>query len=140
MERSKPTAAEIAQVFLRGGNCAQCVLGQYADALGYDREETDRVAACFGGGMLMGHTCGAVTGALMTIGLAGEDGKDSEAKAAEFEKRFRERFGSCTCRELLGYDLSDPEQQVAARASGKMIDLCPQLVLGALEILDDILE
>ena len=51
-------------------------------------------------------------------------------------------FGNGTVRPewVLGYDLSDPEQQAAARASGKLIDQCPQLVLGALEILDDILE
>ena len=139
MNPMKPTPTEIAQAFLKGGNCAQAVLGQYAEELGYDREETDRVAACFGGGMLMGDTCGAVTGALMTIGLSAEP-EEAEAKAALFEQKFRERFGSCRCRELLGYDMSIPEEAEQAKASGKLIDLCPHLVIGALEILDEILE
>ena len=67
------TNAEITQVFLQGRHCSQCVLGQFSDLTGYDRDETDRIAACFGGGMYMGETCGAVTGGLMAIGLICED-------------------------------------------------------------------
>ena len=138
--KPKPTRQEIAQVFLRGGNCAQCVVGQFAEELGYDREETDKMTACFGGGMLMGQTCGAVTGALVAIGLACDDGKEAEGKAAAFEAAFKERFGSTMCRELLGYDLGDPTQLEAARASGKLIEYCPIPVEGAIEILEELLE
>ena len=42
------TNAEITQVFLQGRHCSQCVLGQFSDLTGYDRDETDRIAACFG--------------------------------------------------------------------------------------------
>ena len=98
------------------------------------------MAACFGGGMLMGQTCGAVTGALMAIGLACDDGKEAEGKAAAFEAAFKERFGSTMCRELLGYDLGDPTQLEAARASGKLIEYCPIPVEGAIEILEELLE
>ena len=135
-----PSNHEIAQEFLRGRNCAQCVLGQYASALGFGLEETDRMAQCFGGGMELGETCGAVTGAMMVIGLACEDKEEARQLSAQFARRFQAQFGSTMCRELLQYDLSQPEQAVQARASGRLIDFCPGLVVGAMEILDDILE
>ena len=133
----KPTRTEIMQAFLNGRSCAQVVLGCYADALGYDQEETDRMAACFAGGMFTGQVCGAVTGALMVIGLSVEPDKAKETALA-FQTAFREKCGSCLCRDLLGYDLSDPEQEQAARDSGKLIDYCPTPVLAALDILDEL--
>ena len=135
----KPTRTEIRQEFLNGRNCAQVVLGHYADALGYDQEETDRMAACFAGGMFVGSTCGAVTGALIAIGLSVPPEKARETALA-FQKQFQARCGSCLCRELLGYDLSDPAQEQAARDSGKLIDYCPTPVLAAIEILDTLLD
>lgn len=52
-------------------NCAQSVLIPFADAVGISPDTAYRVAADFGGGMKMGSVCGAVTGALMVLGLAG---------------------------------------------------------------------
>lgn len=92
------------------------------------------------GGMELGETCGAVTGAMMVIGLACEDKEEARQLSAQFARRFQAQFGSTMCRELLQYDLSQPEQAVQARASGRLIDFCPGLVAGAMEILDDILE
>ncbi len=129
------TAPEVAGEFLRGRNCAQCVLGACAEDFGYDVEETDRIMRFFCGGMEQGETCGAVVGALCAIGLS-DCGKE---KALEFERKFRAAFGSLRCRELLGYDFSDPSEAQAARDSGKTMSLCPKLVAGALEILKDIL-
>ena len=122
---------------MRGRSCAQVVLGCYADALGYDQEETDRMAACFAGGMFMGDACGAVTGALMVIGLSVEPDK-AKKTAQAFQAAFREKCGSCICRDLLGYDLADPAQEDAARASGNFIDYCPTPVLAALDILGEL--
>ena len=138
--KARPTKQEITQQLMAGRNCAQCVLGQFAQLVDYDQEETDKMAACFGGGMLMGQTCGAVTGGLMAIGLCCESREEAEKKGAAFEQAFKERFGSTMCRELLGYDLSDPAQGEQARASGKLLDDCPGFVGGAMEILEPILE
>ena len=52
------------------------------------------MAAAFAGGMFRGETCGAVTGALMAIGLAcGGDGQRTEELATAFQAAFIERFG-----------------------------------------------
>ena len=140
MKKHTSTKNEIAQQFMLGRSCGQCTLGEYADELGYDVEETDRFAACFAGGMLMGQTCGAVTGALMAIGLAFEDTEKAHEKAQEFTKRFAERNGSCLCEKLLGCNMGIPEEKERARAEGKLTQLCPGLVVSALELLDEIFD
>ena len=54
-------------------NCAQSVVVPFAGAVGISEDTAYRMAANFGGGMKMAATCGAVTGALMVLGLAGID-------------------------------------------------------------------
>ena len=55
--------------FNQGLNCAQSVFCVFAQEGGLSREKALLVASCFGGGMRCGEVCGAVTGALMAIGL-----------------------------------------------------------------------
>ena len=62
------TKTEIMQQLAAGRNCAMVTFGEFAESLGYDKEETDAIAAVFGGGMEHGSVCGAVTGAYMTLG------------------------------------------------------------------------
>ena len=121
---------------------------EVAEDLGYDREEAGRIATPFAGGMLRGDTCGAVTGALIAIGMRfgnGELGNKKQdricqKKLTEFQERFTARFGSTICRDLLGYDFSQPGQTKAAFADGRVYAVCPGFVIGALEILQELLE
>lgn len=140
MKKHTSTKKEIAQQFMRGRSCGQCTLGEYAGELGYDVDETDRMVACFAGGMLMGQTCGAVTGALMAIGLAFEDTAVAHEKAAEFTGKFAARNGSCVCEKLLGCNVGIPEEKERAQAEGKLTQLCPGFVVSAMELLDEIFE
>ena len=56
--------------FSEGFSCSQSVLAAFAPELGLDADAALRVSAAFGGGMgRLGDTCGAVTGALMVLGL-----------------------------------------------------------------------
>ncbi|WP_242975830.1 C-GCAxxG-C-C family protein [Desulfosporosinus sp. FKB] len=56
--------------FLSGFNCAQAVFSTYSNDLGLTMEMAKKIACGFGAGMgYIGETCGAVTGALMLIGL-----------------------------------------------------------------------
>ena len=133
--------------FEEGFSCAQAVLTAYGPRLGLDREMALRVAGAFGGGMgHLGRTCGAVTGAFMVIGL--EYGKtraeDNETRdkayglVEEFADRFQSRNGSTVCKELLGYDISVPEEYELAREKGVFVTLCPKLVRDAAEIVEQI--
>jgi C_GCAxxG_C_C family probable redox protein len=95
----------------------------------------------------MGETCGAVTGAFMVIGLkygkarAEDDGARDKTYelVGEFVARFKDRHGSIICKELLGYDLSNPLEGEAAKEKGLFDTLCPQFVRNATEILEEIL-
>jgi C_GCAxxG_C_C family probable redox protein len=150
MDRKHAQAVERAAAdFAAGYSCAQALLRAYGAQLGVDAETAARVAASFGGGMArMGLTCGAVTGALMVIGLryGHTDGKDEERKertyerAREFMQRFEARNGSLACKELLGRDLSTPEELEAARAEGRFQTRCVPLVREAAQIVGEMLE
>ena len=94
-------------------NCAQAVFGALAGDIGISAEAALKCAACFGGGMRCGEVCGAVTGALMALGVRFGSAKenDPEGKAAAYQRsvpflnRFREKHGTVLCKELLGYIL-----------------------------------
>jgi len=131
--------------FNKGFNCAQAVFSVFAPELGMDREKARKVATAFGGGMARnGLTCGAVTGALMVLGLRHGmemEGK-SEAKEATYSRSrhfmqlFRERRGSVSCSELLGCDISTPEGMKEAGEKGLFKTVCPRAVRDAVEILE----
>ncbi len=56
--------------FKEGFNCSQAVFAAFAPQSGLEREMALRIAGTFGGGMgRLGEVCGAVTGALMALGL-----------------------------------------------------------------------
>ena len=140
MDASIYTKDEVIARFAAGANCAQCTLAPWADGLGYDEEELLRMGAAFAGGMFRGDTCGAVTGALMALGLAyGDDPAAVAEKTAQFQAAFTERFGSTICRDILGYDLSQPGALEEARASGAMTEKCSAFVRGASEILTELM-
>ena len=92
------TREEIQSLFLQQIDCSQVVAEQFAEELKVDKELLRKVSACFGGGMQCGETCGAVTGALMVIGLKyghfKEDDMDQKVimmkKVAEFKEKFAE--------------------------------------------------
>ena len=90
-----------------------------------DQEAALRVAAAFGGGLARsGGPCGAMSGALMVIGLQhgmvsadAPQAKEHTYKIAqEFVERFRSANGAVDCRELLGHDMSTPEGRQAIKA------------------------
>lgn len=91
-------------------NCAQAVVSAFAEALGYDQETACRTAALFRAGMQMGSVCGAVTGGLMVLGLAGLKGP--EVTDAYYGK-FRERHGDMiNCADLLRAGAERGEQKL----------------------------
>jgi TDG/mug DNA glycosylase family protein len=144
MTDSEMAAARFAQ----GWSCSQSVFSAYAARLGLAPELALRVAAPFGAGMARaGHTCGAVTGALMAIGLklGHVTAEDTPAKektyqcAQEFMAAFKARHGSLECRELLGCDVSVPEELQAAREQGLFDTHCPVFVRDAAELVGELL-
>jgi len=135
--------------FEEGFNCSQSVCSAYAEQFGLDRETALKVAAGFGAGMgRLAGTCGAVTGAVMILGLkyGAVDAKDKEAKektyarVREFAKRFTDRHGSILCKELLDCDISTPEGLNYAKEQKLFATRCAQLVKDAAEILAEMVK
>ena len=134
--------------FKKGFSCSQAVLAAVSQPLGLDREKALKIAQAFGGGMArMGLTCGAVTGAMLAIGLKhgrtrpeDEESKERTYRLVhELVRRFQDRHGSIVCRELIGVDLSTPEGHKLGAEKGVFESLCPQFVSDAVEILEEIL-
>ncbi|MBC8423885.1 C-GCAxxG-C-C family protein [bacterium] len=141
-------ADEAVALLDEGYNCAQSVLAAFADTLDLDLETALRLADPFGGGMMMsGGPCGAVTGALLVLGLghggtAADDDESNERVrelTREFHRRFRARRGTASCTELLGADISRPEVFAQAQTDEIFADTCPDSVRAAAEILVDML-
>ena len=80
-------------------NCAQSVLVPFADVLGMEEETLYRVGANFGSGMRVGSVCGAVTGALMVLGLAGVN--DAAALQTLYGEVREKHDGLMNCSDLL---------------------------------------
>ena len=130
-----------------GFNCAHSVLLAFAPDFGMDKDLA-RLAAAFGGGLARsGQTCGAVTGALMVLGLKHgiTDPGDQETRdrayalAKDFLARYRERRGTVLCRDLLGYDVGTTEGRRAVKEQKLWTRLCTGIIRDAVEILEKML-
>jgi C_GCAxxG_C_C family probable redox protein len=139
---------EAGAAFKNGINCAQSVLSTFSPELGLGRTEALRVASGFGAGMgHMGKVCGAVTGAIMTIGLALTKTKGDKDQlkeniyrlTREFMARFSEIHGAVDCRALIGVDLSSEAGLKEARERGLFDIKCGPFVEDAVRILEEIL-
>jgi C_GCAxxG_C_C family probable redox protein len=142
-------AGEAVAAFGRGSSCSMAILSAYGPDFGLDAGVAARIASPFGAGVAKtGEICGAVSGALMVIGLTQgpEDIRDAASRekvyalAGRFIDEFAARNGSVNCTELIGYDLSRPEEFALAREKKVFATRCSRLVRDAGEILERILE
>jgi C_GCAxxG_C_C family probable redox protein len=132
--------------FHQGLNCSQAVLSTLTAQTGLPEETLLKLASPFGGGIAhQGQTCGAVTGALMAIGLlrgnATPEGKGETYRLAQaFIQRFEQTHQTTQCRELIGYDIHTPEGLQGARENNVFHTICPALVRDAVFLVNSILE
>lgn len=119
------------ELFFSGCNCCQAVAAVFCRDYGIPEETVLRIASTFGGGMRRKEVCGAVTGALMVLGmLYGPDRRENtEAKEAAngktiaFMAEFERRHGSYLCRDLL--------------KDAYWKDVCGDYVAGAVSLLEE---
>lgn len=136
---------EAVSVFQSGFNCAQAIVRIYGPEHGLSVLDALKVSCGFGGGMRRGDTCGAVSGALMVLGLhyGPKDVSDTSAKnnvysrVTEFCRRYESRCGYINCRDLLGCDISTEEGMKKARKNNLFKTVCPRMVETAAEILEE---
>jgi C_GCAxxG_C_C family probable redox protein len=141
-------AKEAKDQFEKGFSCAPAVFSTYSGQFGLREELALKIASGFGGGIgRTGKTCGAVTGAVMVIGLkhgqvnAGDEQSRQETHmlVKKLIDEFTALHGSTECKALIGYDLSNHRELELARKSGIFKTKCPTFVYDAARILEDVL-
>jgi C_GCAxxG_C_C family probable redox protein len=141
-------AAEAVAAFNSGFSCSQAICTTYFQAFGIDRVTARKVSCGFGAGVARSNNiCGAVSGAIMVIGIAYGMARPGDVAAKErtyravnnFLQEFRKRNGDVNCTPLIGFDLSDPFQLEMAKERKVVRTKCPRFVKDAAEILDEIL-
>lgn len=87
-------------------NCSETIMYAANDAYRLNLDpNTLRTMAAFGGGMCIGDTCGAITGALAVLGIIFTKEKAHESDkikklTVEFFNKFSTALGMKSCREL----------------------------------------
>ena len=147
-ELTKDRVEKSANYFKNGFNCSQAVLTSFASDFGLSEELALKIATQFGGGARKGEMCGAVSGALMVLGLKhghyhynAPDEKGNAYKIAEeFMNRFIAKHGTVVCRELLGYDVSKAEDMIKIKELDLFKSTCPVMIKSATEIVEQMLQ
>jgi C_GCAxxG_C_C family probable redox protein len=118
--------------------CAESVVQVIAEAGGRESRDAVRAATGFCSGVSRTRgQCGAVSGAVMGIGLyagRGEAGEDHEACYAlvqELLDRFDGRYGSLNCFELIQCDFTDPDDKARYRRDNLRRDCYRMAVFAA---------
>jgi C_GCAxxG_C_C family probable redox protein len=130
-------------------NCAQSVLTSFGPELGLSEDDCLKVSCAFGAGMgKQQHVCGAVSGALMVIGLKfGKALNDSESKkentyekTTEFLKTFESKNGSIHCKTLLqGLNMNIEDDLIKIHELGLFETSCEKYVKEAVEITETLI-
>jgi len=136
-----------AELFRAGFLCSQSILAAFCDSYGLDRESALKIASGLGSGMRRAEICGAVSGAVLVIGL--KDGytdvkdrstkKACEGKVEEFLRLFAERNkGQILCRDILGCDVTTAEGKQKARDEKLFTTVCVDMVVCAATLLEEL--
>ncbi len=143
-----PRVEQAVAFYLQGYTCTQSILASFADGYGLQQQMAFRIGEPFGAGTsCTGGMCGAVTGAIMVLGLqfGSTLSNDDSARLFTYQRvnelihRFKEIRSSIQCTDLLGYNLSDPQQFQQVYDKGLFHQLCPALVRDAAQILVEML-
>jgi C_GCAxxG_C_C family probable redox protein len=129
--------------------CSQAVFTAFGKEMGLTEEQCLKIGGAFGGGMARQQlTCGAVTGAMMVIGLIygrglGDDVSQKEItyeKTNELFAEFQRRNRTLNCKDLLqGLNLNDPEELKKIQELGLFQTSCVKYIEDAVEIVEQIM-
>ena len=141
------TADESLENFKNGRSCAQSILSTFGQDYFKNPEDAARLAAGFEAGIsFKGEVCGAVSGAIMAIGLKyGHSTAQEEISkerlyklVKEFLNEFEKKCGSTICNKLLNIDISTQEGIDHAIKNDLFNTVCVKAIKTSSEILDNI--
>lgn len=127
-------------------NCSQAILTVFGEQHGLNAELAAKLGRPLGGGM--GHlarTCGAVTAAVLILGLAKDHPDEKEARKVsfsnvqEFFRRFEDLHKTTECKALLGADMSTEEGMKKIQEQKLVPKTCPAFVKDVAIILEELL-
>lgn len=143
MSSNSELAQKAVATYQSGYNCAQSVLLTLYEHLEPESKNDliPKIAAGFGGGIgRCGSVCGALTGSIMAVGIKyapNETGIEKRAQAyanaKALYKQFENQHCSVLCRDLIKYDLSNPEEAAKARQEKAFEKVCHKLIKAAVE-------
>lgn len=129
-------------------NCAQAVFTTFGKELGLEEDVCLKISCALGAGMgKQQHVCGAVSGALMALGLKfgkalndPEEKKDhTYKKAADFLNLFKSKNGSIYCKKLLkDLNMNDEEDLKKINQLGLFEISCENYIKDAVEITESL--
>lgn len=130
----------------RGFNCCQSVLAAFSDLTGLSEQASFDIGGGFGAGAGTGELCGAITGAVMALGMltpvdtADPVGskKRSMSLGKELQKRFLEKFGALRCQDLLRNKAGASDATPAALRLG-LTGHCDIMIVTAVELVEELL-
>lgn len=131
-----------------GFNCAQIVAVAFSEKVNKDEKTILSATAGFGAGIgRQAMTCGALSGAVVVIGLAKGQTEANDkiskeltyASVRDLFSQFNTIYGSSLCKELLGCDISTPEG-FEIHKSGCNAEKCERYIESSIEILSKILD
>lgn len=133
--------------FTEGFHCSQSVLEAFAADYGLNPVLARKIANPLAGGSGLGGECGAVTGALMVLGLhyGMAEPDDSEAfqdtfeKVGKFVEEFKARHGKLNCHELIGLNVFSEEGLKEFMEKNVKLTQCLRYVEDAVGIVEDII-
>ncbi|MBI5593274.1 MAG: C_GCAxxG_C_C family protein [Deltaproteobacteria bacterium] len=133
--------------FTEGFHCSQVILEAFAEDYGLDPILARRIGNPLAGGSGLGGECGAVTGALMVLGMeyGMADSDDLEAFQTTFEKvgsfvdKFKARHGNLNCHQLIGLNVFSEEGLKEFMAKDIKLTQCIKYVEDAVGIVEEII-
>ncbi len=143
MAANKKVVEKAIKNFQSGYNCAESVLLALYEHVEPEGKSdlVPKIAGGFGGGIgRCGSVCGALTGSIMAVGImyaSNEKGVEKRAKAYSnaktLLKQFEQQHGTTLCRDLIKFDLSNPEEAAKARKEGAFDKVCVNLIKASIE-------
>jgi C_GCAxxG_C_C family probable redox protein len=141
MKKKNVIAEKAVKHFNRGYNCAQSILLAMSEHWKNTNELVPKIATGFGGGIgRCGSVCGALSGGVMALGIKyGTNEPSLEKRLEAYElaqklyRRFEKNHGSVLCKELIGYDLSNPKELEEAKKAKVFDEKCAVFVKETIE-------
>jgi len=131
----------------QGYNCCQSIVAAFADKTGLSFETSVNVSEGFGGGAGSGELCGALSGAIMVLGLTNpvdpEDVVGSKRRvqvlSKKLQKRFSAQFGAVRCIELLQNRNINGETATGPAKEMGLTNHCAIMIVTAVSVVEDLL-